>query len=103
MPRAKPSLDPDAMTPARFRACLEELGISQRDLARVIGSATRLPGSWATGVHSVPPAIGRWLERCVKIKAKQVQLPPAPKDWRRRYPLELIGRDALERLGEKLK
>ena len=60
-----------------------------------------LAGQLGHGLCSVPPAIGRWLERCVKIKAKQVQLPPAPKDWRRRYPLELIGRDALERLGDK--
>jgi hypothetical protein len=73
------------MTLSRYRHCLAVLNLSQRDLAKLIGCARPLPGLWATGDRTIPPAIGGWLEECVKIRTENPvpPLPKPPRKWRK--------------------
>ena len=73
------------MTSARYLACLKALHLSQRGVAPLLGCSDRLPREWATGVSSVPPKIGVWLEACVALRERKpkAKLYKAPPDWRR--------------------
>jgi hypothetical protein len=77
----------DAMTPTRFRECLEVLDLSQRGLAPLLACSDRLPRAWATGAEPIPPVIAEWLEAWAAVRLQQLRAfpePQPPKDWRRR-------------------
>lgn len=86
MPRAKPKLieEPEAviMRPSVFKKYLETLRISHRELAVMLGCTEPLPGLWAIGRRTVPPAVAAWLEACVKVRERH-PYPNPPKGWRR--------------------
>ena len=42
------------MTPLRYLACLDAMGLSLRGLAPLLGCPYRLPRAWATGKESIP-------------------------------------------------
>jgi DNA-binding transcriptional regulator YiaG len=58
------------MTRAEFRACLEQLAWSQRDLARVLGLDDRLMRRWASGQNEIPGNIAHWLTTLATFHAK---------------------------------
>jgi hypothetical protein len=68
------------MTPARYRECLELLGLSQNELARVLGCSDRLAHRWAGGKAGIPAGIATWLEQWVAIRTAHPD-PLPPEDW----------------------
>jgi hypothetical protein len=68
------------MNAARYRACLELLGISAADLARKLGCSDRLTYRWTSGKVEVPVGIGRWLEAWVAVRLAHPD-PLPPDDW----------------------
>jgi hypothetical protein len=70
----------DSMTPARYRECLELLGLSQNDIARLLRCSDRMTHRWASGKIAVPPGIAAWLERWVAIRQAHPD-PAPPEDW----------------------
>jgi len=69
------------MTPAGFRAALEEIGWSRRQLAQRLECDTKLANRWATGGAPIPPQIARWLEQLARVLERN----PPPNDWRVRF------------------
>jgi hypothetical protein len=68
------------MNAARYRECLDLLGISAADLARNLDCSDRITRRWASGRAEVPAGIGRWLEAWVAVR--QVHPDPVPpEDW----------------------
>jgi hypothetical protein len=76
---------PPSMTPARYRAALKAMRISQRELARMLKCSIRLTSDWGVGRLAVPPGVAFWLEECMAILEAN-PLPKPPRDWRRRDP-----------------
>jgi hypothetical protein len=70
------------MRPGRYRRCLEMLRLSHRELAAILGCSEPLPGLWAIGQRSVPPAVAAWLEACVAVRNEH-PYPRPPRGWRR--------------------
>jgi ribosome-binding protein aMBF1 (putative translation factor) len=66
------------MTPAGFRAALEEIGWSRRQLAQRLECDTQLANRWAAGGAPIPPSVARWLEQLVRA----LERTPPPDDWR---------------------
>jgi ribosome-binding protein aMBF1 (putative translation factor) len=58
------------MTPTEFRACLEQLAWSQRDLARVVSLDDRLMRRWAAGQNEIPSNIAQWLKTLATFHAE---------------------------------
>ena len=69
-----------AMTPTRYRECLDFLGLSQRGLAPILGCSDRLTRSWATGRSAIPSGIAGWLEKWVAVRQAHPD-PLPPDDW----------------------
>ena len=69
------------MTPAGFRAALDQIGWSRRQLAQRLECDTKLANRWATGSAPIPPSVARWLERRVRDDLRE----PPPTDWRVRF------------------
>jgi hypothetical protein len=68
------------VTPARYRECLDLLGLSQNNLARILGCSDRLTHRWAGGRADIPTGIARWLEQWVAIRTAHPD-PLPPEDW----------------------
>ena len=68
------------MTPARYRECLELLGLSQNDIARSLGCSDRMTHRWASGKIRVPVGIANWLEAWVAVRLAHPD-PLPPDDW----------------------
>ena len=73
---------PKPMRPSHYKKCLETLRLSHRELAAILGCTEPLPGLWAIGQRSVPPAIAEWLVACVRVRNEH-PYPPPPIGWRR--------------------
>ena len=69
------------MTPARYRECLNALGLSQRGLAPRLGCDSRLTRGWAMGENAIPARVAEWLEAAV---AHRVAEPKPPVGWQAR-------------------
>jgi len=69
------------MTPAGFRAALEEIGWSRRQLAQRLDCDTKLANRWAVGQAPIPPPVARWLEQLTRA----IERTPPPNDWRVRF------------------
>jgi hypothetical protein len=69
------------MTPARYRECLDFLGLSQRGLAPILQCSDRLTRPWATGREIIPSEVADWLEAWVAIRLAHPH-PPPPGKWR---------------------
>ena len=68
------------MTPARYRECLDLLGLSQNDIARSLGCSDRMTHRWASGRITIPAGIARWLEAWVAVRQAHPD-PLPPDDW----------------------
>ena len=68
------------MTPARYRECLDLLGLSQNDIARSLGCSDRMTHRWASGKIRVPVGIANWLEAWVAVRLAHPD-PLPPDDW----------------------
>lgn len=68
------------MTPDHYRECLSALGLSQRDLAPILGCADRLTRAWAIGCSDIPVGIAGGLEEWVAVR-KACLDPLPPDDW----------------------
>jgi DNA-binding transcriptional regulator YiaG len=51
-----------AMTPTRFRECLQSLDWSQRGVARILGRHEGTVRQWARGTVQIPEDVAAWLE-----------------------------------------
>ena len=58
-----------AMTPERFRECLDALHWTQRGLARVLDRPEGLVRQWARGAKPVPEDVADWLENLKRVRA----------------------------------
>ena len=54
------------MNPTRLRECLDAIGWSQRQLARVLGRQEGTVRQWARGAVQIPDDVAGWLERIAK-------------------------------------
>lgn len=50
------------MTPTRLRECIDALGWSQRNLARLINRQEGTVRQWARGIVETPEEVAVWLE-----------------------------------------
>lgn len=62
------------MTPTAFRACLHDIGWSQRFLADRLGRHETRTRRWASGRYEIPAEVAAWLERLAKAHREN----PAP-------------------------
>ena len=82
------------MTPAGFRAALDAIGWSRRQLAQRLDCDTKLANRWATGSAPIPPSVARWLEQLVTVLGRN----PPPDDWRVRVLRQAAGAEEIARL-----
>ena len=65
------------MTPTEFRTALDEIGWTQRELARRLGVPEARVRRWGNGMYPVPDGVAHGLGRIVAA----YQRLPAPCDW----------------------
>ena len=68
------------MTPLRYLMCLDDMGVSLRGLAPLLGCPDRLPRAWAAGKESIPPKVATWLEECLALRRAHPD-PKPPRYW----------------------
>ena len=68
---------PDAMTPARFRACLAAIGWGINATADILGLPHRLVARWSGGSVEIPAPVAAWLE----VLAATHEAHPLPDGW----------------------
>jgi hypothetical protein len=70
------------MTPDRYRECLDRLGVSASEIARILNCSDRMTYRWASGKITVPVGIANWLETWVAVRQAHPD-PLPPDDWHR--------------------
>ena len=66
------------MTPARFSKCLDQIGWSQRRLAKELDVHEMKPRRWANGTTQVPSGIAEWLAKLALAVAAAHRKYPVP-------------------------
>ncbi len=69
------------MPPAVLRACMDSLGYTWRQVARMLQCDDRLVRRWMSGKFPVPDPVADWIERVLAARDAEAAKVPAPGPW----------------------